>query len=259
MSTYRDLLRRVIGYGETRLSPDGVYTTSLPGGAVEHDMRTGFPWFGDRRVSLEAEFRRFQWIVRGMSRTDWLQEHGVSPPGSDDFGDLSYGHQLRHFNAVDREGGCDQLARLLSRLSSHPRAGDHVITWWHPQDVAQSASPVCLSCAAFVHESGELSLNVACREWDVWNEAPVWIACFGWFLTLLGASVRRPVRSLQFVAAASFLVSSQEPAIAAYLASEETLPEVRVKRRWQGGGLATMTATGWRAVEVRPPRLHLIA
>ena len=209
---YLDILREVMELGVPRDDRTGTGTRSLFGRTMRFDLSQGsFPLLTTKTVNFRAVVAELLWMISGSTDTRTLHAQGVkiwdanaSREALDRAalyhyaeGDLgpSYGHQWRHAGAryinctTDYTGqGIDQIARLVTQLSTHPNDRRMILSSWNVADLDKMALPPCHMSAQFYVAHGALSCCVYQRSADLFLGVPFNIASYA-LLTLMLAQV----------------------------------------------------------------------
>ena len=207
MKQYLDLLRTILEEGRPREDRTGVGTVGIFGHQMRFDLQAGFPLLTTKKLHLKSILYELLWFLRGETRADWLQQHGVKiwdawstaeqcarfgrPPG--ELGPI-YGHQWRNFGATLRpdgtyaDDGVDQIARALTLIRERPSSRRIVVSGWHPKEADQVALPPCHTLFQFHVQDGELSCQLYQRSGAVFLGVPFNIASYA-LLTMMVAQV----------------------------------------------------------------------
>ena len=168
---YQSLIQQVLEYGdliETRNHPAYSLITS------DLITFTQTPLVTVRKTAWKKALREMEWFLSGDPKCpdellDWWDGQ-LNPYG---YYYCGYGEQLRYSG---RNGRFDQIESLVYGIINHPYSRRHVITTWHPEDMAKIAdlnnNPRCPTTChntltqAFVR-NGELSLRTYQRSADI--------------------------------------------------------------------------------------------
>ncbi len=169
MHVYQSYLSRILQHGTRTPDRTGTGTISVFGEHFSVDLQNGFPLLTTKKVWMRGIVTELLWFLDGSTNirplvtqgvsiwTDWPLQHYRETTGNaisqEDFearicddpdfasqwGELGpvYGKQWRDFN------GTDQLAQLVENLQAHPHSRRHVVSAWHPAQVADMALPPC--------------------------------------------------------------------------------------------------------------------
>lgn len=196
---YRNLVASVLDHGETVGDRTGVGTIELTGATFSHDMRTGFPLIGLRKLNLRVVAVELLWMLKGRTDIAFLHEHGVkiwdswadkafeSSKGEIPRGDIgrAYGGQWRGFGDIKY---CDQVAQVIKQLWQSPDSRRIIISNWDATAVERGelALPSCPVLYQFKVQGPFIDLMVYQRSMDVPVGGPHDIAQFGLMLELFG-------------------------------------------------------------------------
>lgn len=228
MQQYLDLVRHIRDHGVKKEDRTGTGTISIFGHQMRFNLADGFPLVTSKKVHLKSILHELLWFIRGDTNIRYLIENGVGiwndwpyqnwlrETGQDKnlvmysmewravmreftqqimadqdfankYGDLGpvYGKQWRNF------GGVDQLAQLMSDLSSNPDSRRLIVSAWNPQDIpvmVKSGLPPCHSLFQLYVVEGCLSCQLYQRSADVFLGVPFNIASYA-ALTMMIAQV----------------------------------------------------------------------
>ncbi|MDC0172843.1 thymidylate synthase [Gammaproteobacteria bacterium] len=228
MQQYLDLVRHIRDHGVKKEDRTGTGTISIFGHQMRFNLADGFPLVTSKKVHLKSILHELLWFIRGDTNIRYLIENGVGiwndwpyqnwlretgqdknlvmysmewravmreftqqimadQDFADKYGDLGpvYGKQWRNF------GGVDQLAQLMSDLSSNPDSRRLIVSAWNPQDIpvmVKSGLPPCHSLFQLYVVEGCLSCQLYQRSADVFLGVPFNIASYA-ALTMMIAQV----------------------------------------------------------------------
>ena len=228
MQQYLDLVKYIRDHGVKKEDRTGTGTVSIFGHQMRFNLAEGFPLVTSKKVHLKSILHELLWFIRGDTNIRYLIENGVGiwndwpyqnwlretgqdknlvmysaewragmreftqqimadQDFADKYGDLGpvYGKQWRNF------GGVDQLAQLMSDLSSNPDSRRLIVSAWNPQDIpvmVKSGLPPCHSLFQFYVVEGRLSCQLYQRSADVFLGVPFNIASYA-ALTMMIAQV----------------------------------------------------------------------
>ena len=197
MHAYLDLLRTILEHGRDRKDRTGVGTRGVFGHQMRFDLRQGFPLLTTKKVHLRSIAYELLWFLRGDTRVEWLQEHGVTiwdewatPEQCAKFGrptgDLGpvYGHQWRNFGATRHADGSyerdgfDQIGKLLEQIQKNPHSRRLLVSGWNPREAEAVELPPCHTLFQLYVQDGELSCQLYQRSADVFLGVPFNIASY---------------------------------------------------------------------------------
>jgi thymidylate synthase len=211
---YKEIVRRILDYGDPKPSRTGMDTISLTGTTFEHDMAEGFPLTGLRRVSFRIAAVETEFHLQGLHDKRWLQERNVHI--WDDWCDprvVPYGHgadardamrdepelgriygvqwrRWRHFKQMPisrylQEAELDQVERLERTLRRNPDDRRMLVTAWNPAELHQMALPPCFLLWQVTANEHTLDLCWYQRSCDTMLGLPMDIAIHGIILEAL--------------------------------------------------------------------------
>ncbi|QKK03798.1 MAG: thymidylate synthase [Pseudomonadota bacterium] len=204
MNTYLDLLRHVRDHGRRRSDRTGTGTLSVFGYQMRFGLADSFPLVTTKKLHLKSIIHELLWFIRGDTRIDYLQRHGVTiwDEWADDSGSLGpvYGAQWRSWPAPDGRR-IDQLSAVIEQIRQRPYSRRHVVSAWNPADLPdESVSPPdnaragrmalapCHCLFQFYVADGRLSCQLYQRSADCFLGVPFNIASYA-LLTLMVAQV----------------------------------------------------------------------
>ena len=168
MRQYHDLLRSILKNGTSHTERTGVGTISHFGYQTRFDLREGFPIVTTKRVPFRWVAEELFWFLSGDTNERSLRERGVdiwaewadeehTSRFGREAGDLGpiYGHQWRFFGSEypSREGGVDQIARLIHDIETTPNSRRLIVTAWDPRVSDKVDLPPCHTLFQFKVES----------------------------------------------------------------------------------------------------------
>ena len=153
---YRNLLLHVQNHGAKTVVRNG-YTVRLLNQVLTADLQEGFPLLTGRRLPWAGIVGELLAFIKGSSRLEDFIELGCNfwtanqkaamERGIVEEGDLGpiYGVQWRQFRASTNyeRGSIDQLQRLIDELKADPTSRRHLVTAWHPDELADMCLPPC--------------------------------------------------------------------------------------------------------------------
>jgi len=204
MNTYLDLLRHVRDHGRRRSDRTGTGTLSVFGYQMRFGLADSFPLVTTKKLHLKSIIHELLWFIRGDTRIDYLQRHGVTiwDEWADDSGSLGpvYGAQWRSWPAPEGRR-IDQLSAVIEQIRQRPYSRRHVVSAWNPADLPdESVSPPdnaragrmalapCHCLFQFYVADGRLSCQLYQRSADCFLGVPFNIASYA-LLTLMVAQV----------------------------------------------------------------------
>lgn len=155
---YLQLLRDIKEHGVFKGDRTGTGTQSLFGAQSRYDLRQGFPLLTTKKMFVRGIFEELLWFLRGSTDANeliekdvhiwdgWMKEDGT-------IGAAGYGAQWRHWNThneepnskgvMQRVGGRDQIAELITRIKEKPDDRRLIVTAWNPDDLNDQKLPPC--------------------------------------------------------------------------------------------------------------------
>lgn len=190
---YLQLLRDLLEKGEKREDRTGTGTLSLFGYQLRFDLSQGFPLLTTKKVHLKSVIHELLWFLQGDTNIEYLRQNKVSiwDEWADKDGNLGpvYGYQWRHWGAKEKQGGIDQISKLIENIKKNPYSRRHLVSAWNVSDVDQMALPPCHALFQFyVHADRRLSCELYQRSADAFLGVPFNIASYA-LLTLMIAQV----------------------------------------------------------------------
>ncbi|KAI9508616.1 thymidylate synthase/dCMP hydroxymethylase domain-containing protein [Russula earlei] len=174
---YLDLIRSILGTGESRPDRTGTGTISLfaPPSLRFSLTNSTLPLITTKKTFIRGIIEELLWFIEGQTDSALLSKRGVKiwdGNGSKEFlekrglghrraGDLGpvYGFQWRHFGAeyvdadTDYSGkGVDQLRQVIRKIKEDPTDRRIILSAWNPADIPLMALPPChMMCQFYVH------------------------------------------------------------------------------------------------------------
>ena len=188
---YLDLMHEVYTEGEWRSDRTGTGVSSLFGKQVVYDLKDGFPLLTTKKIHWKSVVHELLWFLMGDSHIKYLQEHGVTiwDAWADEYGDLGpvYPEQWRHWN---RAANCydvqDQIQNLIAGIKKDPFGRRHIVTAWNPSELKDMALPPChVLWQIYVHQNGEMDLQLYQRSADIFLGVPFNIASYSLLLMMI--------------------------------------------------------------------------
>ena len=188
---YLDLMHEVYQEGEWRSDRTGTGVSSLFGKQVVYDLRDGFPLLTTKKIHWKSVVHELLWFLKGDTNVEYLQQNGVTiwDKWADEDGNLGpvYGAQWRHWNReINGRRTDDQIANLIDRIKHDPFSRRHIVTAWNPSDIWDMALPPC-HCfwQIYVHQNGEIDLQLYQRSADIFLGVPFNIASYSLLLMMI--------------------------------------------------------------------------
>ena len=215
MQQYLDYLQDILDHGTAHADRTGTGTRRVFGRQLRFDLTDGFPLLTTKRVWMRGVAAELFWFLRGETNiqplvqagvsiwTDWALQRYRDETGDDlsqeafekriaenddfarEWGDLGpiYGKQWRDFEGPERR--VDQIDALLEGLRTRPHSRRHVVSAWHPAQVADAALPPCHYAFQCFVDEGRLSLMWQQRSVDSFLGLPFNIASYALLTHLL--------------------------------------------------------------------------
>ena len=187
---YLDLMQEVYQDGEWRADRTGTGVSSLFGKQVVYDLKDGFPLLTTKKIHWKSVVHELLWFLKGDTNTRYLEENGVTiwRKWQDADGNLGpvYGAQWRNFGDRLVFPGVDQIQNLIDGIRANPYSRRHIVTAWDPVRTSYMALPPC-HCfwQVYVHQNGELDLQLYQRSADIFLGVPFNIASYSLLLMMI--------------------------------------------------------------------------
>jgi thymidylate synthase len=208
MQPYLAYLQDILNHGTEHADRTGTGTIRVFGRQLRFDLTEGFPLLTTKRVWMRGVTEELLWFLRGETNIQSLVQAGVSiwtdwplkryreETGEDvsqeafeeriaeddafaeEWGDLGpvYGKQWRDFEGPERR--TDQIERLIEGLRTRPHSRRHLVSAWHPPQIADTALPPCHYAFQCFVDDGRLSLMWQQRSVDSFLGLPFNIASY---------------------------------------------------------------------------------
>ena len=188
---YLDLMQEVYQAGEWRSDRTNTGVSSLFGRQVVYDLKDGFPLLTTKKIHWKSVVHELLWFLSGSTNIKYLQDNGVHIWDSwcDKDGDLGpvYGWQWRYWGYKGNpDDYCDQIQILIDGIRANPYSRRHIVTAWNPSDIWDMALPPC-HCfwQIYVHQNGEIDLQLYQRSADIFLGVPFNIASYSLLLMMI--------------------------------------------------------------------------
>ena len=187
---YIDLMHEVYTEGEWRSDRTGTGVSSLFGKQVVYDLKDGFPLLTTKKIHWKSVVHELLWFLSGNTNTSYLQHHGVTiwDKWADKDGELGpiYGSAWRHWNFYLHHKTVDQVQALIDGIKKTPFSRRHIVTAWNPSELPDMALPPC-HCfwQIYVHQNGEIDLQLYQRSADIFLGVPFNIASYSLLLMMI--------------------------------------------------------------------------
>lgn len=161
---YKDLVLKILNYGNHRSDRTGTGTISLFGEQLRFDISKSIPLLTSKRVPWKTCIKELLWMLRGETDAKILQKQGVhiwDGNSSREFldnrglhhypeGELGpvYGWQIRRSGAKypNKEDGFDQLLYIENLLKTDPFSRRILWNLWNPSDLDKMSLVPCHFC-----------------------------------------------------------------------------------------------------------------
>lgn len=165
---YKDLLLRVLQYGDETKNRTGINTLKLFNQNININLNEGFPILTGKKIFFKKALAEFKWIYEGRTDLKYLQKNNVN--WWNDFainGKLGkvYGHQIKKYN-----NSVNQIEYCINEINNNTRRA--IITLWNPSDLKEQALPCCYTQLNFVRNNDKLNLVIHFRSSDLFLGLP---------------------------------------------------------------------------------------
>ena len=191
MTSYLNLLDRILKQGVLREDRTGTGTLSLFGHQMRFDLSQSFPLLTTKKVHLHSVIHELLWMLSGDTNVRYLQKHRVRiwNEWADADGNLGpvYGAQWRSWKKPNGEI-LDQISHTVRQIKNHPHSRRHVVVAFNPGELDEMALPPCHAFFQFYVSNNRLSCQMYQRSADVFLGLPFNIASYS-LLTMMMAQV----------------------------------------------------------------------
>lgn len=176
------------------------------------DLRTDrgyiLPALSLRKIAPRIAFEELMWMLRGSVDVTELQEKNIhiwDGNSTREFLDSrglhhwpentigkGYGYQMRNFNGVD------QLKDCFEGLRKDPNGRRHLISFWNPGDLKETALPPCHLLYNFMVTGEHLNLKFFQRSCDTILGAPMNLMFAGFWLAIFAKALDLKVGRLAY-------------------------------------------------------------
>lgn len=202
--TYRELLKRILEWGNDRGDRTGTGTRSLFGEQVKFDLTKGFPLLTTKKIHWKSIVHELLWMISGSTNVKYLQENGVRiwNEWADENGDLGpvYGSQWRKWEGAAQlkadgksftQGITDQLSNVIKRIHERPEDRRLIVNAWKVDEIEQMKLPPCHVLYQFYTRKNAdggryLDCHMYQRSADVFLGVPFNIAQYALLMSLVG-------------------------------------------------------------------------
>lgn len=179
-STYKNLVKQVVGAGEFRKTRSGL-CRSLFGLHATYDLLYGFPLLTTKKVQFVSVVKELLWFLRGETNIStlgcgiwnaWARSDGECGP--------IYGKQWRDF------AGVDQIAAVIESINNDPLSRRHIVSAWNPPELDGTVLPPCHVLFQFYVRNGRyLDCQLYQRSADLALGAPFNIASYALLMMVI--------------------------------------------------------------------------
>jgi len=166
--TYKDLLLRVLQYGEENKNRTSINTLKLFNQSINIKLNNGFPILTGKKIYFKKALAEFKWIYEGRTDLKYLQDNNIN--WWNEFainGQLGkvYGYQIKNYN-----NSINQIKYCINEIKNNTRRA--IITLWNPSDLKEQALPCCYTQLNFVRSNNKLNLVMHFRSSDLFLGLP---------------------------------------------------------------------------------------
>lgn len=166
--TYKNLLLRVLQYGEENKNRTGINTLKLFNQSININLNEGFPIVTGKKIYFKKALAEFKWIYEGRTDLKYLKDNNIN--WWNDFavdGQLGkvYGYQINKYN-----NSINQVNYCINEIKNNTRRS--IITLWNPSDLKEQALPCCYTQLNFVRSNNKLNLVMHFRSSDLFLGLP---------------------------------------------------------------------------------------
>lgn len=166
--TYKDLLLRVLQYGEENKNRTNVNTLKLFNQSINIKLNEGFPILTGKKIYFKKALAEFKWIYEGRTDLKYLQDNNIN--WWNEFainGQLGkvYGYQVKNYN-----NSINQIKYCINEIKNNTRRA--IVTLWNPSDLEEQALPCCYTQLNFVRNNNKLNLVMHFRSSDLFLGLP---------------------------------------------------------------------------------------
>ncbi|MCL1937430.1 MAG: thymidylate synthase [Candidatus Azobacteroides sp.] len=188
MTSYLELLKRVLAEGTQKEDRTGTGTISIFGHQMRLNLAEGFPLLTTKKLHLKSIIYELLWFLKGDANIQYLKENGVRiwDEWADEKGDLGpiYGSQWRSW--PDYAGGyIDQITEAVHTIQSNPDSRRIIVSAWNVALLREMKLPPCHCFFQFYVADGKLSLQLYQRSADIFLGVPFNIASYALLLKMM--------------------------------------------------------------------------
>lgn len=210
MKQYIKALEYILEKGKDREDRTGIGTKGVFGYQMRFDLKEGFPAVTTKKLAWKSVVSELLWFLEGSTderrlaeihfgedrkkliekKTIWTanankQGKELGYENTDTIKELGpvYGKQWRSWGK--KEGGVDQIKKIIDELSSNPNSRRHIVSAWNVDKVDEMALPPCHTMFQLHVQDNELSCQLYQRSADMFLGVPFNIASYSLLLCIL--------------------------------------------------------------------------